>query len=62
MILKVQAPDVHSGQYHAWVAFVSCIELKPNKKIVLDLKLNKKSPLKLKTKKKLAGIENKKSG
>ena len=59
MILKVQAPDVHSGQYHAWVAFVRCIELKPNKKIQLYLKLNKKFPLKLKTKTKSAGHETK---
>ena len=33
MILKVQAPDVHSGQYHAWVAFVPCIEFKPTQKV-----------------------------
>ena len=34
VILKVQAvPDVHSGQYHAWVAFVPCIQFKPTQKV-----------------------------
>ena len=32
-IESADVPDVHSGQYHAWVAFVPCIEFRPTQKV-----------------------------
>ena len=42
-IESADVPDVHSGQYHAWVAFVPCIQFKPTQKVGLAWNQIKKS-------------------